>query len=128
MSLTRATSVIYLGAVTLGHSPGSVPCLAPRQPSGSFPSNMDRKRILLYALAFVAFVVLVYMQFRTWRDFDWATFWRESGNLGKPPHIYHLFHAVALIYLAYGMRALRWKIFLRPVRPGRHPGSWLRPP
>jgi uncharacterized protein (TIRG00374 family) len=78
---------------------------------------MDKKRILLYTLAFVVFAVLVYMQFRTWRHFDWATFWRESRNLGKPPHIYHLFHAVALIYLAYAMRALRWKIFLRPVRP-----------
>ena len=62
------------------------------------------------------------MQFRTWRHFDWDTFWRESGNLGKPPHIYHLFHAVALIYVAYGMRALRWKIFLRPVRP--QASSW----
>lgn len=78
---------------------------------------MDRKRILLYTLALVVFAVLVYMQFRTWRHFDWATFWRESGNLGKPPHIYHLFHAVALIYVGYVMRALRWKIFLRPVRP-----------
>ena len=78
---------------------------------------MDKKRILLYTLAFAAFAVLVYMQFRTWRNFDWATFWKESGNLGRPPHIFHLFHAVALIYLAYFMRALRWKIFLRPVRP-----------
>ena len=83
---------------------------------------MDRKRILLYTLAFVVFAVLVYMQFRTWRHFDWDTFWRESGNLGKPPHIYHLFHAVALIYLGYGLRALRWKIFLRPVRP--QASSW----
>jgi uncharacterized protein (TIRG00374 family) len=89
---------------------------------GVLPFNMDRKRIFLYALAFVAFAVLVYMQFRTWRNFDWATFWRESGNLGKPPHIYHLFHAVALIYLGYGLRALRWKIFLRPVRP--QASSW----
>lgn len=78
---------------------------------------MDRKRILLYTLLFVVFAVLVYMQFRTWRNFDWATFWAESGNLSKPPHIYHLVHAVALIYVAYAMRALRWKIFLRPVRP-----------
>ena len=78
---------------------------------------MDKKRILLYTLAFAAFAVLVYMQFRTWRNFDWATFWKESGNLGRPPHIFHLFHAVALIYVAYFMRALRWKIFLRPVRP-----------
>ncbi len=78
---------------------------------------MDRKRIFLYTLAFAVFAVLVYMQFRTWRNFDWATFWSESRDLGRPPHIYHLFHAVALIYLAYAMRALRWKIFLRPVRP-----------
>jgi len=26
-------------------------------------------------------------------------------------------HAVALIYIAYAMRAIRWKLFLRPVRP-----------
>lgn len=78
---------------------------------------MDRKRIFLYTLAFAVFVVLVYMQFRTWRHFDWTTFWQESRDLGRPPHIYHLLHAVALIYVAYAMRALRWKIFLRPVRP-----------
>ena len=83
---------------------------------------MDRKRIFLYTLAFAVFAVLVYMQFRTWRHFDWATFWSESRDLGRPPHIYHLFHAVALIYLAYAMRALRWKIFLRPVRP--HASAW----
>ena len=81
------------------------------------PFNMDRKRIVLYALAFAVFAVLVYLQFRTWRHFDWATFWRESRKLGRPPHIFHLFHAVSLIYVAYAMRALRWKIFLRPVRP-----------
>jgi len=81
------------------------------------PFDMDKKRILLYALAFAAFAVLVYIQFRTWRDFDWATFWRESGDLGRPPHIFHLLHAVALIYVAYAMRALRWKIFLQPIRP-----------
>ena len=98
-------------------------CRARRRPAiGVLPFNMDRKRILLYTLAFVAFAVLVYMQFRTWRNFDWATFWSESGKLGKPPHIYHLLHAVALIYLAYAMRALRWKIFLRPVRP--QASSW----
>ena len=78
---------------------------------------MDRKRAFLYSLAFAVFAVLVYMQFRTWRNFDWATFWRESRNLVRPPHIYHLFHAVTLIYLGYAIRALRWKIFLRPVRP-----------
>lgn len=78
---------------------------------------MDRKRILLYALALAVFAVLVYMQFRTWRNFDWATFWSQGAKLYRPPHIFHILHAIALIYLAYVMRALRWKIFLRPVRP-----------
>jgi uncharacterized protein (TIRG00374 family) len=78
---------------------------------------MDRKRILLYTLALAVFAVLVYMQFRTWRNFDWATFWAEGRRLAKPRHFFHILHAVALIYLAYGLRAIRWKIFLRPVRP-----------
>jgi hypothetical protein len=78
---------------------------------------MDRKRILLYTLALTVFAVLVYIQFRTWRNFDWATFWAEGGKLAQPRHLAHILHAVALIYLAYGLRAVRWKIFLRPVRP-----------
>ena len=28
----------------------------------------------------------------------------------------HILHAISLIYLAYAIRAFRWKIFLRPVR------------
>ena len=50
----------------------------------ALPFNMDKKRILLYTLAFAAFALLVYIQFRTWRNFDWATFWSESRNLGRP--------------------------------------------
>jgi ABC-type molybdate transport system permease subunit len=30
--------------------------------------------------------------------------------------LHHILHAVGLIYLAYVVRAIRWKIFLRPVR------------
>jgi uncharacterized protein (TIRG00374 family) len=83
---------------------------------------MDRKRILLYTLALAVFAVLVYMQFRTWRNFDWATFWAEGRRLAKPQHLLHILHAVALIYLSYGLRAIRWKIFLRPVR--RQASAW----
>ena len=36
-ALTRTPCVIYLGAVALGHLPGSAPCSAPRQRFGSFP-------------------------------------------------------------------------------------------
>ena len=131
-ALTRASAVIYLEWQLLwvglpSFSNGTVLVLGAGPPFGFSTSNMDRKRILLYALAFVVFLMLVYMQFRTWRNFDWATFWRESRNLGKPPHIFHLFHAVALIYVAYIMRALRWKIFLRPVRPQASTWNLLSP-
>lgn len=73
---------------------------------------MDRKRILLYAFFALVLVVLVYFQFRTWRNFDWATFWKQTGHV----NLWHIFHAVTLIYLSYVARAIRWKIFLRPVR------------
>jgi glycosyltransferase 2 family protein len=75
--------------------------------------SMTKKQILLYGLAAIVLAVLVYMQFRTWRNFDWPTFWSQTDEVNKS----HIFHAIALIYLAYVMRAIRWKIFLRPVRP-----------
>jgi uncharacterized protein (TIRG00374 family) len=73
---------------------------------------MDRKRILLYAFFAIVLAVLVYFQFRTWRNFDWVTFWSQTGHV----NLWHIFHAVTLIYLGYVMRAIRWKIFLQPVR------------
>jgi uncharacterized protein (TIRG00374 family) len=71
---------------------------------------MPNKKYLAYAVVLLLLVALVYLQFRTWRNFDWALLlqfhlkWR------------HVFHGVALIYFAYFLRAVRWKIFLRPVR------------
>src|SRR5712671_1043565 len=70
---------------------------------------MKRKH-LVYAVVFLVLVVLVYLQFRTWQHFDWALLLEYQLNWR------HIFHAVAFIYIAYFLRALRWKIFLRPVR------------
>ncbi len=74
---------------------------------------MDKKRALLTGIAFIVLVSLVYMQFRTWGNFDWDLFLRQTHNVSK----YHILHGIALIYIAYVLRALRWKIFLQPVRP-----------
>jgi uncharacterized protein (TIRG00374 family) len=74
---------------------------------------MGGKRNYIYALLGVVLAVLVYLQFRTWKDFDWATFWSQTHHVQK----LHILHGIALIYLAYVIRAIRWKIFLRPVRP-----------
>jgi len=80
--------------------------------------DMDRKRIFITGGILIVFAVLVYLQFRHWRSFDWATFWAETEQV-RP---WHIAHAVGLIYVAYILRAIRWKIFLRPVRPQ---ASWL---
>jgi uncharacterized protein (TIRG00374 family) len=79
---------------------------------------MDRKRVLITGGILAVLGVLVYLQFRHWRSFDWATFWAETEQI-RP---WHIVHAIGLIYVAYVFRAIRWKLFLRPVRPQ---ASWL---
>jgi uncharacterized protein (TIRG00374 family) len=73
---------------------------------------MDRKRILITGVVLLVLAILVYFQFRTWSHFDWHKF-----RATHPQRWIHVAHAVALTYLAYALRAVRWKIFLRPVRP-----------
>jgi glycosyltransferase 2 family protein len=71
---------------------------------------MDRKRILVSVVVILILGVLVYLQFRTWKNFDWTRFFQYR------PDWRHIAHGIILIYLAYFLRAVRWKIFLRPVR------------
>jgi glycosyltransferase 2 family protein len=74
---------------------------------------MDRKRILASIVVFLILAILVYLQYRHWRTFDWHTFWSQTHRIKK----WHVVHGILLIYAAYVVRAIRWKIFLRPVRP-----------
>jgi uncharacterized protein (TIRG00374 family) len=55
--------------------------------------------------------ILIYLQFRTWQKFDWHTFGRETSQVSK----LHILFAIAIIYVTYLLRAVRWKIFLKPV-------------
>lgn len=71
---------------------------------------MKTKRYVLYGVIVALLAALVYLQFRTWRNFDWALLFRYH------PRWRHIVHAVAFIYISYGLRAVRWKIFLLPVR------------
>lgn len=64
-------------------------------------------------VVFCILATLFYLQYRHWQSFDWGTFWAQTHSINK----IHVFHAIALIYIAYVLRAVRWKIFLRPVRP-----------
>lgn len=74
---------------------------------------MDKKRILASAVVFLVLAALLYLQYRHWQSFDWGMFWAQTHRIKK----LHILHAVALIYVGYFLRAVRWKIFLQPVRP-----------
>ncbi|HVI07587.1 MAG TPA: lysylphosphatidylglycerol synthase transmembrane domain-containing protein [Candidatus Binatia bacterium] len=74
---------------------------------------MDKKRILASVVVFLILAALVYLQYRHWQSFDWSTFWTETHRIKK----WHVLHGIALIYIGYVLRALRWKILLQPVRP-----------
>jgi len=74
---------------------------------------MDKKRIVVSAVVFLILAILVYLQYRHWQSFDWGTFWSQIHRIKK----IHVLHAIVLIYIAYVLRAVRWKIFLQPIRP-----------
>lgn len=72
---------------------------------------MNRKQILATLFVLGVLGVLVYWQVRTWRKFSWSVFWQQTHNV----NLLLVAVAIALIYLTYLLRALRWKVFLRPV-------------
>ena len=72
---------------------------------------MNKKRILVLGGVVVVLCALVYLQIRAWKTFDWHMFWIRTEHVKW----LYVFYAFALTYLAYGLRAVRWKIFLKPV-------------
>lgn len=79
---------------------------------------MEKKRVLITVVVVALLGLLIYTQFKEWRTFDWVTFWAETRGVRK----IHILHAVFLIYVAYALRALRWQIFLQPMKKT----SWLK--
>lgn len=73
---------------------------------------MNKKRIVVMLVVFVALCALVYLQVRTWKRFDWHTFWLQTEHVNW----LLILAGVALTYASYALRAVRWKIFLKPVR------------
>src|SRR6266567_8533009 len=71
---------------------------------------MNKKRYVVSIVAILVLAVLAYLQFRTWQHFDWAKLLLYRPRWG------HIVRGVVFIYLTYFLRALRWKIFLRPER------------
>lgn len=75
---------------------------------------MTKKSILTTTIVVAILGLLVYFQVQHWRSFDWARF-RSASHV----HPWHVAAGVALIYITYVLRALRWKVFLEPVCKSR---------
>lgn len=62
---------------------------------------------------FALLVILVYVQFRTLKSFEWSTLTHTFDSIRWS----QLVLATGLIYAAYVTRAFRWSVFLRPTKP-----------
>jgi len=72
---------------------------------------MSTKRILGFSVVFILLCLLIYLQVRTWKNFDWQVFWSRTDQVDP----LGLIAGFAFTYLAYVLRAVRWRIFLKPV-------------
>lgn len=72
---------------------------------------MNKKRILVFGIVLAVLCALIYLQVRAWKTFDWQLFWKSTEHVNW----LFIFYGFAFTYLAYGLRAVRWRIFLKPV-------------
>ena len=80
--------------------------------------NKSTRSIFITIGFILVLCLLAYLQFRTWRKFDWQVFLDQTRQASK----LHIVIAVLVIYAGYFLRALRWEVMLRPVKDV----SWLR--
>src|SRR6516165_4317324 len=73
---------------------------------------MKKNHTRTIAIVVAILAVLVYLQFRSWRNFDWAQFWKYTAGV----NLWHIAAAIGFIYLSYVLRAVRWTIFLQPTK------------
>ena len=72
---------------------------------------MTKKSGVLWIVAILALVAVVYV-FRYNVQFDWAMFWQQLRH-ASPVHIGF---AIVLIYVTYVLRAMRWSVFVSPMK------------
>ncbi|HUS18616.1 MAG TPA: lysylphosphatidylglycerol synthase transmembrane domain-containing protein [Terriglobales bacterium] len=73
---------------------------------------MNKKQVLITMAVVAALGALAYLQFRSWQNFAWKTFFARTAEADK----LKLATGVALIYVGYLFRSWRWKMFLRPTK------------
>ncbi|HWR16294.1 MAG TPA: lysylphosphatidylglycerol synthase transmembrane domain-containing protein [Terriglobales bacterium] len=72
-----------------------------------------KKQAIAVIVAAAILAALVYLQFRQWQQFDWRAF--KAGTSGI--NWWLVLWGVLMVHVADFLRALRWKVFLRPSRP-----------
>jgi uncharacterized protein (TIRG00374 family) len=73
---------------------------------------MKKRQALIYLVIAAVLMALIYLQVRTWRHFDWGVFFAKTRQADWAM----VALSVGLIYVDYYLRAVRWAIFLRPVK------------
>lgn len=73
---------------------------------------MNNKRILGTSLVVAVLGLLIYLQVHAWKKFDWGTFWNSLADVKWS----YVLLSVSVIYSVYVLRAVRWRIFLKPAR------------
>lgn len=66
----------------------------------------------MYLLIAAVLLALIYLQVRSWQHFDWGVFFAKT----RQADWLMVALSVGLIYIDYYLRAVRWSIFLRPVK------------
>lgn len=72
---------------------------------------MNKKRTMVTAIVLAVLCLLVYLQVHAWKKFEWKKFWDNTSDVHWP----YIVLAILLTYLAYVLRAVRWRIFLKPL-------------
>ena len=71
-----------------------------------------KKRDGIIWFSIIAVLVLIVVLFRDKINFDWAMFWQQL----KHASLWHIGAGIALIYVTYGLRAVRWAVFVSPTK------------
>src|SRR6266851_615258 len=72
---------------------------------------MTKRNAVLWLVGVLALVAVVVL-FRSKVQFDWAMFWEQLRYVSAG----HVAAGIALIYVTYWLRAVRWSVFLSPTR------------
>jgi glycosyltransferase 2 family protein len=72
---------------------------------------MKSRGTMLWAFLVVVLAVLVFV-YRDRIHFDWASFWQQLRHV----HRGHALAGITLTYLTYWLRAIRWRLFVKPMK------------